>query len=184
MVQVPEFLQKSLEGAGSTSTKALLGYKEGRSVQVPNFETDIEVSMSAELALQVQPKLVKPKKVAAAPFQAEFCFRDGNLSLQIPTTSSLSSDYQYRWGQVSVGALSRALQERGIGDISFHDPPVDESSTSREGHATERKTLMVEIRSPSRAWIELEPNRSHIKANEPSLRRLIADAINSVLQVM
>ncbi|KAG0566253.1 hypothetical protein KC19_7G049700 [Ceratodon purpureus] len=181
---VPEFLQKSLEGAGSTSTKALLGYKEGRSVQVPNFETDIEVSMSAELALQVQPKLVKPKKVAAAPFQAEFCFRDGNLSLQIPTTSSLSSDYQYRWGQVSVGALSRALQERGIGDISFHDPPVDESSTSREGHATERKTLMVEIRSPSRAWIELEPNRSHIKANEPSLRRLIADAINSVLQVM
>jgi hypothetical protein len=111
--------------------------------------------MSAELALQVQPKLVKPKKVAAAPFQADFCFRDGKLSLQIPTASGLSSDvavsshdYQYRWGQVNVGALSKALQERGISDVSFHEPVVDESSTGREGHASERKPLLVEIRSP------------------------------------
>lgn len=147
--------------------------------------------MSAELALQVQPKLVKPKKVAAAPFQADFCFRDGKLSLQVPTASGLSSDvavsshdYQYRWGQVNVGALSKALQERGISDVSFHEPVVDESSTGREGHASERKPLLVEIRSPSRAWIELGPSSSHIKANEPSLRHLIADAVKSVLQVL
>jgi len=176
---VPDFSQRSLEAAES-NTKVLLGYEVGRSVQVPNFETELEVDMCAELALQVQPKLVKPKTVAAAPFQADFCFRDGKLSLQTPASSSLSSDdYQCRWGQVNVGALSRALQERGMGDVSVHESVVDESS-ALSAHIS----FVVEIRSPSRAWIELGPNSSHIKANEPSLRHLIADAVNSVLQVM
>lgn len=156
----------------------ILGYTKGRSVRVPSFGTELEVDMSAELALQVQPKLMKPKKVAAAPFQADLCFRDGKLSLQ---TSSLFTDvvheYQCRWGQVNVGALSRALQERGMGDVSVHEE-------LSEGPASAQKTFTVEIRSPSRAWIELGPNSSHIKANEPSLRHLIADAVNSVLQVM
>lgn len=167
------------------NTKVVLGYKKGRSVRVPNFETELEVDMSAELALQVQPKLLKPRKVAAAPVQADFCFRDGKLSLQTPASSSLSTDVvQCRWGQVNVGALSRALQERGMGDVSIHESVVDESSAVREGPVSAYKSFMVEIRSPARAWIELGPNSSHIKANEPSLRHLIADAVNSVLQVM
>lgn len=158
-------------------TKLTLSYKNTQSVRVPNSETELEVDMSAELALQVRPKLVKPKQVAAAPFQADFCFRDGKLSLQSSLLSShdVLHDYHYRWGQVNVGALSRALQDRGMGDVSVHESVLEASS---------QKCFMVEIRSPSRAWIELGPNSSHIKANEAEVRRLIADAVNSVLQVM
>lgn len=170
-MQVPDSLQRSMEGAGNANTKVLLGYKKGQSVQVPDLETELEVDMSAELAVQVQPKLVKPKKVAGAPFKADFCFRDGKVSLRTPAdTTDMVLEYQCRWGQVNVGALSKALQERGMGEVFVHE----DSSAA----------IMVEIRSPSKAWIELGPNTSHIKANESSLRLLIADAVNSVLQVM
>lgn len=164
-MQVPDSVQRSIEGAGNA--KVILGYKNGQLVQVPDLETELEVDMSAELAVQVQPKLVKPKKVAGAPFQADFCFRDGKVSLR---TSDVVLEYQCRWGQVNVGALSKALQERGISEVSVHE----DSSAA----------IMVEIRAPSKAWIELGPNSSHIKANESSLRQLLADAVNSVLQVM
>jgi hypothetical protein len=186
---VPEFLlYKKLE---ATESNHLLSYRKGCTVRVPHFENQLEVQMSAELALQVQPKPVKPSKVAAALLHADLWSRDGIWSLQPASMAKCSGDllpglqsFQYRWGQVNVTALLTALKDRGLFDIRIQETASEE--VGNEHFTTgdlklEVETAMVEIRSPSQAWIEIRPNSSHIKADDPSLRHLIAAAVHSVL---
>ncbi|CAK9860072.1 unnamed protein product [Sphagnum jensenii] len=186
---VPEFLlHKKLE---ATESNHLLSYRKGCTVRVPHFENQLEVQMSAELALQVQPKPVKPSKVAAALLHADLWSRDGIWSLQPASMAKCSGDllpglqsFQYRWGQVNVTALLTALKDRGLFDIHIQETASEE--VGNEHFTTgdlklEVETAVVEIRSPSQAWIEIRPNSSHIKADDPSLRHLIAAAVHSVL---
>jgi hypothetical protein len=186
---VPEFLlHKKLE---ATESNHLLSYRKGCTVRVPHFENQLEVQMSAELALQVQPKPVKPSKVAAALLHADLWSRDGIWSLQPASMAKCSGDllpglqsFQYRWGQVNVTALLTALKDRGLFDIRIQETASEE--VGNEHFPTgdlklEVETAVVEIRSPSQAWIEIRPNSSHIKADDPSLRHLIAAAVHSVL---
>ncbi|CAK9257653.1 unnamed protein product [Sphagnum jensenii] len=186
---VPEFLlHKKLE---ATESNHLLSYRTGCTVRVPHFENQLEVQMSAELALQVQPKPVKPSKVAAALLHADLWSRDGIWSLQPASMAKCSGDllpglqsFQYRWGQVNVTALLTALKDRGLFDIHIQETASEE--VGNEHFTTgdlklEVETAVVEIRSPSQAWIEIRPNSSHIKADDPSLRHLIAAAVHSVL---
>ncbi|CAM6041437.1 unnamed protein product [Sphagnum compactum] len=185
---VPEFLlHKKLE---ATESNCMLSYRTGCTVRVPHFENQLEVQMSAELALQVQPKPVKPSKVAAALLHADLWSRDGIWSLQ-PAIMAKSGNllpglqsFQYRWGQVNVTALLTALKDRGLFDIHILETASEEVGNERFTTGDlqlDVETAVVEIRSPSQAWIEIRPNSSHIKADDPSLRHLIAAAVHSVL---
>lgn len=186
--QIPEFLISKLGASQNTKVKSTLSYKRGQTLRVPNFENELEVDMSAELALQIQPKSVKSKKVATALLEADLYFQDGKLSLETPT-SNLSEDemarggHRSRWGQVNVNELFTALKNRGLNDLCIRESTGEDSEVEPKD-VNERKSFVVEIRSPSQAWVEIGINSSHIKADEPSMRHLIADAVNSVLKVL
>lgn len=170
-----------------------LFYKKGQTVQVLNSKTEVEVDMLAELALEVQPTSVKPKSLAAASFRADLCLKDGRALLRkAPTISSdaasdhvLTNWHKYRcqWGTIPVDDLLKAFHERGVFDIHIQQARSDDYLMTEEcfDKDHERKAYVVEIRSPSQAWIKVFPNSSHIKTNDPSLRSLVADALDSIL---
>ncbi|CAM6099663.1 unnamed protein product [Calypogeia fissa] len=186
--EIPKFV-----GDGSDDLKArLFSFKLWKTIKIPSTRNhnNLEVEMSADLALQIQLKQVKAGKIAAAHLKADLQVRDGHWSLDVASPATFFKGlpfhslprYQIRWGKVNVDSLLTGLRERGLYDLQVTEGTGLEDSEGME--TSDGKVVTIEIKTPSRARIEISSSKINVHANEPSLRRLIVEVVNSALSVL
>lgn len=167
-------------------------FKFWKTVKIPSLpnQNDIQVEMSADLALQIQLKQVMSGKIAAARIRADLHVRDGRWSLDVASPATCYKGmpfpslprYQIRWGDISVDTLLAGLRERGLHDIHVVEEAEHDDAEAMD--VADSKAVVIEIKSPNRARIEVSPSNINVHTNEPSVRRLIADVVNSALNVL
>ncbi|BFI25527.1 integrator complex subunit 9 [Marchantia polymorpha subsp. ruderalis] len=188
---VPESF-KGLESSsrqGSVPGGEVLCYKSWQLYKVPRFQYDLEVEMSADLALQIQLKQIKSGKVAAARLSADLHVKDGRWSLDLPSPSSYCGGslrslprHQIRWGKVDVDSLLTAFKERQMYDVYVTERTMQDDQSPQDKRSNNE--IIIEITSPSAAKIEISSTRINVHANEPGLRRLIVEVLKSALNVL
>ncbi|EFJ15335.1 hypothetical protein SELMODRAFT_422724 [Selaginella moellendorffii] len=144
-------------------------------LKIPSLEEELNMELSADLASRIKPKQTRSgNNVALARLSAEMHFHDGNFYLEMPRVSRMIQTPQRFCGTPDVDALLRALREKGLVDIqqSFAEQP--------DGS----KVPVISVTFQTSASIELNGSETIIKTSDPVLRRLVADAVISCLQII
>ncbi|XP_024544439.1 integrator complex subunit 9 [Selaginella moellendorffii] len=169
---VPERLKSVVTSDCDTK---ILFYVHRAPLKIPSLEEELNMELSADLATRIKPKQTRTGNNAAlARLSAEMHFYDGNFYLEMPRVSRMIQTPQRFCGTPDVDALLRALREKGLVDIqqSFAEQP--------DGS----KVPVISVTFQTSASIELNGSETIIKTSDPVLRRLIADAVISCLQII
>ncbi|XP_024534809.1 integrator complex subunit 9 [Selaginella moellendorffii] len=169
---VPERLKSVVTSDCDTK---ILFYVHRAPLKIPSLEEELNMELSADLASRIKPKQTRSGNNAAlARLSAEMHFHDGNFYLEMPRVSRMIQAPQRFCGTPDVDALLRALREKGLVDIqqSFAEQP--------DGS----KVPVISVTFQTSASIELNGSETIIKTSDAVLRRLIADAVISCLQII